>query len=184
MRYLTLFLTLFAGSILIGPSVAHGQAVPLTDKQPPPADNAMHDGPPEGRRPNLLAELGLSPEQIQHVRRMNQERQPQIRRARMRMADAQRSLDMAIYGDTLVTDTEFQTRLKEFQAAEADLARLRFENELSVRKVLTAEQLVRFREIRRRFAEARQGDQPGRMRPRRGDAMRPGMDAPPKRPIN
>lgn len=182
MKDLTLFLILFAGTILIAPSTAFGQAVPLTDKQPPPADNAVQDGRPEGRRPNLLAELGLSPEQIQQVRRMNQERQPQIRRARMRMGEAQRSLDMAIYGDMVVTDAEFQTRLKEFQAAEAEVARLRFENELFVRKLLTPDQLVRFREIRRRFAEARQADQPGRMR--RGDGMRRGMDAPPKRPIN
>jgi Spy/CpxP family protein refolding chaperone len=176
MKYLTLFLFLIAGSLFIAPSTAFGQ-------DGPPPDNAMHEGPPGERRPNLLAELGLSPEQVQQIRRMNQERRPALMNAQRRMREANRDLDMAIYGDT-VSDAEFAKRLNEFQAAQAELARLRFESELSVRKVLTPDQLVRFREIRRRFAEARKDDKPIRRRMGRGDGMRPGPDGPPKRPIN
>jgi len=62
---------------------------------------------------------------------------------------------MSIYGDT-VDDSVVKERLREFQAAQAELARIKFTNELAVRKVLTPEQLVKFRELRRRFADARE----------------------------
>ena len=145
---------------------------------------SAQDGPPHGEgpreergegRPKLLAELGLSPEQVQQIRRMNQERRPAMAQAQRRMHQANRALDMAIYRD-VVNDDEFQTCLKEVQAAQADLARLRFESELSVRRVLTSEQLVRFRDIRRRFEEQRQND----MRERR-QKRRMGLEGPPVR---
>ena len=75
------------------------------------------------QRPNLLQELGLSPEQIQSVRRINQQRKPLEQAARKRFQDAQRSLNMAIYGDS-VDDADVQSKLAEFQAAQADLANL------------------------------------------------------------
>lgn len=169
MRYLRLFPILLAGLLLMLSFPVFGQ-----DGPPPGGDNR-----PDDRRPNLLAELGLAPEQVQQIRRMNQERRPKMIEARQRMGDAQRNLDMAIYGDSVISDAEFQARLKEFQTAEAELARLRFENELAVRKVLTPEQLVRFREIRRRFAEAARDNRLQNRGQRRG---RPGpltRDAPP-----
>jgi Spy/CpxP family protein refolding chaperone len=177
MKHVTLFLFIFAAAVLMNPAAVVAQ-------EGPPPEDAMHQGGPENRRPNLLAELGLSPEQVQQVRRMNQERRPAMMVAQRRMRDANRDLDMAIYGDT-VSDAEFAKRLGEFQAAQAELARLRFESELSVRKVLTPEQLIRFREIRRRFAEARQQNQrQRRMNRRGGGGLRPGPDGQPKRPIN
>jgi Spy/CpxP family protein refolding chaperone len=93
------------------------------------------------------------------------------------MGEAMRNLDMAIYADN-VTDAEFQNRLKEFQSAEAELARLRFESELAVRKVLTPEQLVKFRDLRRQFAEMRR-NRDNRMQRRGG---RPGFPPPGDRP--
>ena len=175
MRYAKLFLFLFVGLLMF--------TFPVTGQDNPPP------GGPENRRddsrPNLLAELGLAPDQVQQIRRMNQERRPRIQEARRRMGDAQRNLDMAIYGDVLVSDAEFQVRLKEFQAAEAELARLRFESELAVRKVLTAEQLVRFRELRQRFAEAARERFPNRRFQRRNPgAPPPNRDAAPKKPLN
>lgn len=103
--------------------------------------------------------------------------------AQRRMREANRNMDIAIYGET-ISDADFQTRLKEFQAARAELDRLRFEGELSVRKVLSPEQLIRFREIRRRFAEARQNNMQDRRRQRRRQGPPPARDMQPKRPIN
>ena len=99
---------------------------------------------------------------------------------RLRIANA--SLDLAIYGEA-VSDAEFQTRLKEFQTAQAEVARLRFEGELAVRKVLNPEQLVRFRELRRRFAEAQNNNQQRRM-DRRDQRFPPMQDGPFRRPVN
>lgn len=132
---------------------------------PPP--DAQLDRPDEGRRPNLLRELGLSREQIQTIRKLNVERKPIEMEARRRFKDANRELNMAIYSDS-TSDETFQTHLKEFQTAQAELARIKFSNELAVRRLLTREQLVKFRELRQRFAEAReniekrQGDRFGR----------------------
>jgi Spy/CpxP family protein refolding chaperone len=111
--------------------------------------------PAAEQRPNLLQELGLSQEQVQAVRRINQQRKPVEQAARRRFQEAQRALNMAIYGDD-VNDADVQAKLTEFQTAQAELARIKFTNELAVRKVLTPDQLIKFRELRRRFAEARE----------------------------
>jgi Spy/CpxP family protein refolding chaperone len=175
MKYLTPFLILVAG-LLITSAPAYGQTGP-------PAGNPEHEDRRGDRRPNLLAELGLSPEQVQEIRRMNQERRPAMMEAQRRMRDANRNLDIAIYGEA-ISDADFQTRLKELQTVRAELDRLRFEGELAVRKILTPEQLVRFREIRRRFAEARQDNSQDRRRQHRRSGPGRTRDMPPKRPIN
>ena len=146
-------------------------------QQPRPANNVQGERAQPGRqRPNLLAELGLTPEQIDAVRKINQERKPVEMAARQRFQDAGRALNMAIYGDN-VDDAAVKERLREFQAAQAELARIKFTNELAVRKVLTLEQLVKFRELRRRFAEARDDGRPEGPSFRR---LRRGM----RRPLN
>jgi len=177
MKHSKLFLVFFSGLLLFS-SPAYGQ-------DGPPHDDFRSGGQRGDRRPNLFAELGLAPEQVQEIRRQNQERRPQMQAARRRMGDAQRNLDMAIYADTVVSEAEFQSRLKEFQAAEAELAQVRFAGELAVRKVLTPEQLVRFRELRRRFAEEARG------RFENGRPLRDGRGGPPpvkdgaiKKPLN
>lgn len=169
MRYIRLFLFLLI-------AVSSTATALRAQDGPPPGEG----GPREERgdnRPNLLAELGLSPEQVQQIRRMNQERRPTMMQAQRRMREANRTLDAAIYRDT-VNDEEFQTRLKEVQTAQSELARLRFENELAVRRILTPEQLIRFREIRKRFEEQRQNEMRERRQQRRmgreGPAMRGG----------
>jgi Spy/CpxP family protein refolding chaperone len=185
MKYLLLFPVLFTAILLATPTTTSGQV------GPPPHDPMNDARPPDDNRPNLLAELGLSPEQVQQIRRMNQERRPAMQEAQRRMREANRNLDLAIYGET-VSDADFQAKLKEFHAAQAELSRLRFESELSVRKVLTPDQLVRFREIRRRFAEERQQNERENRRMRRGGPGMPrgGQGLPlapngaPKRPIN
>jgi Spy/CpxP family protein refolding chaperone len=106
-------------------------------------------------RGNMLRQLGLSPEQIQQIRRINQERKPLMEEAQRRFREANRSLNEAIYANE-VNDADFQARLKEVQVAQADIQRLRFTNELAVRRILTPEQLVRFRDLRDRFEKERQ----------------------------
>jgi len=143
---------------------------------PPPDDGRPPDAGPQQRdqrRPNLLRELGLSPDQLQQLKQINQERRPQAEAAMRRLSEANRTLDEAIYADT-VDDADVAIRLKEVEAAQAAVARIRFMNELAVRRILTPDQLVRFRDLRRQFAEAREkfrnerrmpgGDRPFRRR--------------------
>jgi Spy/CpxP family protein refolding chaperone len=177
MKYAKLLLLLIV-AITAMSGAALGQDGPPPD-DPPPGDRQ------DDRRPNLLAELGLSPEQVQQIRKMNQERRPLMMRAQRRMREANRDLDIAIYADNF-SDADFQARLKEFQAAQADMARLRFESEMSVRKVLTAEQIVKFRQLRAEFAPRRRDNMQNRRDQRRegrGLAPRQGDPPPGRRPI-
>jgi len=63
-------------------------------------------------------------------------------------------VDEAIYADT-ADDSLIKTRLAELQSAQSKAASLRFEKELAIRRVLTPEQLIRFRDFRRKFEELR-----------------------------
>lgn len=118
----------------------------------PPPDNAPDDGvAARPRRPDLLRELGLSTDQLQQIRRINLERKPLMDAAAQRLREANRNLDMAIYADNL-DENEVQLRLREFQTAQAEISRLRFVGELQIRHVLTPDQLVKFRDLRAKFA--------------------------------
>ncbi|MGB7069536.1 MAG: hypothetical protein WBD22_08580, partial [Pyrinomonadaceae bacterium] len=72
--------------------------------------------------------------------------------AQLRHAEATRSLDQFIYSDSL-DEAEFQRRLREFSESRANVARLRFFHEFAVRRILTPDQLLTFREIRRKFSQ-------------------------------
>lgn len=126
-------------------------------QEPEPNDlsKPAADAPTPGeRRPNLMLELGLSPEQVKQMREINRQRRPKMEAAQITLREANRALDNAIYSDR-VNEEEVTQKLGDYQAAQSSVAKLRADSELSVRKILTPEQLVKFREIRRRFAESR-----------------------------
>ena len=130
------------------------------------AVNAQDEMPPENqnrpagreRRPNLLAELGLTQEQRRQIRRINLEKRPLARDAQQRLREANRNLDRAIYADS-VNETEIQARLKDVQSAQSELIKIRFTNELAVRRILTPEQLSKFRGLREQFTQRMENNQ-------------------------
>jgi Spy/CpxP family protein refolding chaperone len=128
----------------------------LAQGPPPPQDVTQNDFAPE--RPNLLEGLGLRQDQIRRIRMMNRDRKPAMDAAQQRLREANRNLDMAIYGDSL-DESAVQSRLKDFQDAQAEVARIRFKSELELRKILTPDQLARFRMLRARVAEGRRNAQ-------------------------
>ena len=176
MKYTKLFLFMMA-VMITGSLTVFGQ------DGPPPDDPQRPPDRPEAHRPNLLAALGLSPEQVQQIRRMNQGRRIEIVRAQHRVGEATKALDAAIYADTF-SEADYQARLREFHVAQAEVARLRFESELSIRKVLTAEQLVKFRDLREQFAQRRRDKMQDRRDGRGGRGFAPRRDTPPNKPIN
>ena len=120
----------------------------------PPANSVK---PPE-KRPNLFQELGLTPDQIAQIKGINIERKPLMEEATKKLREANRNVDMAIYADS-PNEADVQARLEEYRQAQAEVVRLRFMSEFAVRKVLTPEQLIKFRELRRKFAEMRRARQ-------------------------
>lgn len=149
---------------------------------PPSAEQRPPSDQPKDIRANMLRRLGLSEEQIKQIRTLNAEKQPLMGEAQRRLREATRALDEAIYADQF-NDADIDLRLKAVQLAQADVAKLRYMNELAVRRILTQEQLVRFREMRQRFEKARQDFEQHRRfkvdRQRPGKEMNPPQDGQP-----
>ncbi len=126
------------------------------------------DAPPRNfnqeRRPNLLAELDLTRSQIQQIRRINADNKILRRDAQQKLREANRELDRAIYADN-ADETEIQNRLKDVQNAQAEVFKLKAATEYAIRKVLTPDQLIRFREIRQSFMERIEALKPQNNRP-------------------
>lgn len=117
-----------------------------------------NQNPQQVNRPfRLLQELGLSREQIQQIRRINQERRPVMQEAARRWRQASRDLDIAIYADDS-TEEQIKQLLKTAQLAQADLLKERSLTEYLIRRVLTPEQLVKFRNLRQQLIEERRNE--------------------------
>lgn len=128
-------------------------------------DSKPADAPPsEAQRPDmrrfhdnradLLHRLGLTEEQMQQIRKLHTDRKPLMDEAQKRLREATRALNEAIYADQVNND-DIQARLRDRQVAQAEVEKIRFMTELSVRRILTQEQLIRFREVRERFERVR-----------------------------
>lgn len=121
-------------------------SIAMVDAQP------RNGRPPKGnfRPQQILRELNLSREQIQQIKRIHEDRREQMQGAQRRLREANRNLDQAIYADS-VNETEIESRMKEVVQAQEQVIKIRNMTELAVRKILTAEQLSRFRELREKF---------------------------------
>ena len=159
------FLSLVFAGLLI---VFSSSAVKAQDEMPP--TDAPGKQFARQRRPNLMAELGLTQNQRQQIRRINVEKRPLLREAQQRLREANRNLDQAIYANNVI-ESEIQARLKEVQTAQAELIKMRLTNELAVRRLLTAEQLSKFRDLRERFSREMENNQDRRQQ-RRGLNLR------------
>jgi Spy/CpxP family protein refolding chaperone len=147
-----MYRTPFTFAVILGIAIFSSQALAQDEPNEPPAVNDDRARPPASQemRVNMLRRLGLTAEQIGKLRKINQERQPKMEMARIRLAEANRMLDEAIYADSFDRNL-FDARLREVQNAQNEILKLRFESELAVRQILTAEQLAKFRELRDRF---------------------------------
>ncbi len=145
MKKLNLLSLIFAGVFIFSSMTI----VKAQDEMPPP--DAPNQKIP-AQRPNLLRQLGLTKEQVKQIRQINQNNRVQTRAAQNRLMEANRTLDRTIYADS-ASDIEIQTRIKDVQNAHAEVIKFKSLWEFEVRKVLTSEQLVKFRELRQRFSE-------------------------------
>lgn len=118
-----------------------------------PADN---DQPP--RQERLAEFLGLSAEQIAQIQMIRREQAPLMRDARIRQREARSKLDEVIYADQF-DEMTVQLHLRQFLEAQAEVTRLRLMNELTLRRILTPEQLVKFRNVRERMKKRAQRQQ-------------------------
>ncbi|HEY0172348.1 MAG TPA: Spy/CpxP family protein refolding chaperone, partial [Pyrinomonadaceae bacterium] len=149
-----------------------------------PAQQQQQSRPGRGARQaarpragNLMRQLNLSRAQRIQLREIRRGREPETRELLRRVRLARRALDEAIYSDA-AEDSLVERRASELATAQAALVRMRAATELKVRRVLTAEQLQTFRELRRQ-AQQRQLMQRRRAGPDPQDApAEPAPDAP------
>jgi Spy/CpxP family protein refolding chaperone len=133
--------------ILLTAALACGSAY-AQDSQPRGTEGALL----RPNKPNFLKELDLSREQIQKIRRLNQQRRPLMQAAQERLRNANLALDDAIYAENPV-DADVQAKLKDVQAAHEEVVKLRITDEYAIRRVLTKEQLAKFLQLRAAFTK-------------------------------
>jgi Spy/CpxP family protein refolding chaperone len=125
---------------------ALGAAPVAAQERPNPPGNPER----QARPMEILAELGLTRAQMQQIRRINEERRNLFQQAQVNLREANLKLDQAIYADT-VSEEQVKSLMRETQAAQGELLKVRTMTEYQIRNVLTADQLKRFRDLRERF---------------------------------
>ena len=146
------------------------------------ADDATQAETGQGQRDaNWATALGLTPDQIARIRTIRQQNRADRQMTRQRLNQAQRALDEAIYSDDANEDV-IEQRAREVAEAQAADVRLRAMTELSIRRVLTPQQLNIFRTIRlQRIREAqikRRLENANPQRPLRNRRLENGLDSP------
>ncbi|HEV7904621.1 MAG TPA: periplasmic heavy metal sensor [Pyrinomonadaceae bacterium] len=138
-------LALFASLALL---LAAGSVAPVRAQ-----DGDAPELTPEARRggggAGLLRALNLTPEQRAQIKAIRRETEPQGRLLGMRLQQARRALDEAIYADN-PDERVVEERVREVSAAQAAVVRMRTFTELKIRRVLSPEQLDAFRRLQRR----------------------------------
>lgn len=108
--------------------------------------------------PNLQTELGLSPEQIQKWRALNQDLGPQERVGTQKVRQAKRALADAMESPT-PNEEVIKQRAKELADAQSTMTQLQALRQARVLQMLTPDQRVKLREIRERNQALRRQEQ-------------------------
>ena len=123
------------------------QPAGASQQTPPPNNNQTPPKPV-----NLLQLLNLTPDQLQQIRAVNQEMRENVRAANIKLRDARRALDAAIYAD-VPNQGVVDDRARELGEAQTAAIKVRAEVEFRIRQILTPDQLLRFRDLRRQFEQ-------------------------------
>jgi Spy/CpxP family protein refolding chaperone len=136
---------------------------------------------------NDLAQLNLSPDQIQKIRAINADLKDQRQAANQKLRQSQRALSEAVESPT-PDEALISQRSHELADAQANSIRLRSLAESRILQVLTPDQRVRLREMRQRNQalrrEANQQKLPGNVLRRRQQGLQRNANAnvPPLKP--
>jgi Spy/CpxP family protein refolding chaperone len=127
---------------------------------PPGARIEPQDGPPD-EAANPFRLLNLSPEQVEKIRAIRMQSDPEARALTRRMNIARRALDRALYDDD-AEEPLVRQRAQELADAQSAVTRLRANVEWRIRSVLTPSQLSTLRELRARAQLRRLEERRGR----------------------
>ena len=105
--------------------------------------------------PNLQTELGLTPDQIQKWRALNQELRPQEVAGNLKVREAKRALAEAMEASSPNEDL-IKQRAKELADAQSAMIQLQALRQARVLQILTPEQRVKLKEIKEKIQAIRQ----------------------------
>lgn len=136
--------------------------------QPAPGEAAQNTA---AQSDNPLGPLHLTDDQLAKIRNIREQNKDERRMVNERLKNAQFALDEAIYSED-ASEAVIEQRARELAQAQAASVRLRALTELSIRRVLTPEQLNTLRAIRQRQAKQRRLER--RLNPPRLRNQQPG----------
>jgi Spy/CpxP family protein refolding chaperone len=108
--------------------------------------------------PNLQTELGLTPDQIQKWRALNQELRPQEIAGNLKVREAKRALAEAMEAPSPNED-QIKQRAKELADAQSAMTQLQALRQARVLQILTPEQRVKLREIKEKNLAIKRANQ-------------------------
>lgn len=126
-----------------------------TATQQPPTQDATQT---QTQAPNLQTELGLTPDQIQKWRALNQELRPQEVAGNVRVRQAKRALDEAMEAQN-PNEEVIKQRAKELADAQSAKTQLEALRQARVLQILTPDQRVKLKEIKEKNQAIRHGNQ-------------------------
>lgn len=141
----------------------------------PPPEGIRRPGGRHDRQP--LLELGLSTDQMTRLREIRRQRGPGLRELNRRLRETQRRIDDALLADA-VDEGAVRALAGELGRLEAERLMVHFEMEVAIRSLLTPEQAVRLRELRRRGPGAPPSRAPEGAPPGEQDSKPPALDSP------
>jgi Spy/CpxP family protein refolding chaperone len=130
-------------SILVAVGTVSGIAPALAESPiPSPSIQLAQAKRPYRQRGQWLNTLNLSPEQKQQIQEISQQYRPQISERRQALQQAQQELRNLMAGNA--TDVQVREKYGQVQTLRQEVAYLRFESMLAIRKVLTPQQRQQF----------------------------------------
>lgn len=137
----------FLGTLFfVGVVSATGQTM-QTESGPPMPPQRSRGGDP-------IRQLNLSPEQREQIRLLREASREERAAVNQRVHDTNRALEEILDSDS-PDELVVEQRVREAAAAQAAAMRMRIINEVKIRRVLTPEQRVMLRDMRKHAQEAR-----------------------------
>jgi Spy/CpxP family protein refolding chaperone len=141
-----------ACGLLVSVWIAGQSQTPPQQQQAAPAQQQQATSP-TAQSGELMSQLNLTQDQVEKIKAIREEQKEARKAVNRRVQVARRALDEAIYLND-PDDATVEARARELADAQADALRLQSIGELRIRRVLTPEQLVTFRELRRQARQA------------------------------
>ena len=128
-------------AIVIAFAVSSQGQAPATEPPPPPPQQGHFGGDP-------VRQLNLTPEQREQIRLIREQLRNERAVVNQRVRETNKALEEVLDSDS-PDQSIIEQRIQEVSAAQAAAMRMRIMTEVKIRQVLTTEQRVMLRELRR-----------------------------------